>query len=750
VTTSSRRLRQAASPSSFRRAGMVALAAALAACAQTGGSGAAAPAAAASAPPPTVAGARAYPFAAPKPVTREYQGVPVSTDFDWLEDAADPATKTWLAAENAYTRNYLDAMPARMGLHDRLQSIMSSSSTAYRDLVERGGTVFAIKSAPPKQQPLLVALRSVDDVSSERVVFDPNEAAANGSLAIDFFRPSPDGKRVAISVSEGGSEDGTLRILDTATGQEVGERLPRVAFPTGGGDVAWAAGGAGLYYTRYPDPGSRPEADIHFYQQVWYHALGTPVSADRLEVGTEFPRIAETRLDSSRDGRVVTALVANGDGGDYALWLKTPDASGAGPWRRIAVEADGVKDLRIGDDNALYLRSQDKAPRGKILRLAVNAGTQDVKWARVPVVVPQSDGSIEHYEVAGSTIYVADQVGGPSRLRAVDVGSRRATTVNLPPVTGVDDLARIGKRDVVANLGSYLQPAAWSHVGVRAPRRSALVQTSDVNFNDCEVVREFAVSKDGTQVPLNIVRRKGTRLDGHNPTILYGYGGFGLSSSPGFNPSLRVWLDRGGVFVVANIRGGGEFGEAWHAAGNLTRKQNVFDDFAASAQYLIKAGYTEPKRLGIRGGSNGGLLMGAALTQHPELYRAVVSSVGIYDMLRVELDSNGAFNTTEYGSVKDKAQFDALYAYSPYHRVRDGVDYPAVLMLTGDNDGRVNPAHSRKMIARLQQADPSGLPILLRTNANSGHGIGTALGERIEETTDIYGFFVNELTGGLQ
>jgi prolyl oligopeptidase len=220
--------------------------------------------------------------------------------------------------------------------------------------------------------------------------------------------------------------------------------------------------------------------------------------------------------------------------------------------------------------------------------------------------------------------------------------------------------------------------------------------------------------------------------------------------TPGFSAARRVWLDRGGVYVVANLRGGGEYGEAWHLAGNLTKKQNVFDDFIASAEYLVKAGYTEPKRLGIQGGSNGGLLMGATLTQRPELFRAVVSSVGIYDMLRVELDPNGAFNVTEFGTVKDKAQFDALYGYSPYHRVRDGVDYPAVLMLTGDNDGRVNPAHSRKMIARLQQADPSGMPILLRTSASSGHGIGTALSERIEETTDEYGFFVNELTGGLQ
>jgi prolyl oligopeptidase len=269
--------------------------------------------------------------------------------------------------------------------------------------------------------------------------------------------------------------------------------------------------------------------------------------------------------------------------------------------------------------------------------------------------------------------------------------------------------------------------------------------TSDADYGDTEVLREHAVSKDGTRVPLNIVRRKGTPLDGNNPTILYAYGGYGVSETPYFSTSIRVWLDQGGVMVLANIRGGGEFGEAWHLAGNLTKKQNVFDDFIASAEYLIARRYTSPMKLAIQGGSNGGLLMGAALTQRPELFRAVHSSVGIYDMLRVELDPNGAFNVTEFGTVKDKSQFDALYAYSPFHHVSDGTAYPSVLMTTGDNDGRVNPAHSRKMVARLQAANPNGQPILLRTSAASGHGIGSALNEVIDERTDAFCFLFEQL-----
>jgi len=294
---------------------------------------------------------------------------------------------------------------------------------------------------------------------------------------------------------------------------------------------------------------------------------------------------------------------------------------------------------------------------------------------------------------------------------------------------------------------SYTEPAAWFHCvqGKIEPAKTALRSTSPVSFADIEVTREFATSKDGTKIPLNIIRKKGTKQEGQNPTNLYGYGGYGISLSPNFDFTRRVWFDRGGVYVVANIRGGGEFGEEWHKAGNLTKKQNVFDDFAATAEYLIKQKWTRPEKLAIQGGSNGGLLMGAMIVQHPDLVRAVVSSVGIYDMLRVELAPNGAFNVTEFGTVKDPAQFKALYAYSPYHHVVDGTRYPSVLMMTGANDGRVAPYHSRKMAARLEEATKSDNPILLRTSSSAGHGQGTALSERIKQLADIYSFLFAQL-----
>ena len=298
------------------------------------------------------------------------------------------------------------------------------------------------------------------------------------------------------------------------------------------------------------------------------------------------------------------------------------------------------------------------------------------------------------------------------------------------------------------SIATYLRPPYFSRYDEAAGKSSetALAQTSPVSFADTEVMREFATSKDGTAVPINIVRRKGTKLDGTNPVLLSGYGGYSVSLTPQFlGPFVRLWLDGGGVFVIANLRGGGEFGEEWHQNGALTHKQNVFDDFIAAAQYLIAKNYTTPKRLAILGGSNGGLLMGAALTQHPELFRAVVSQVGIYDMLRVELDPNGAFNTTEFGTVKNPDQFRALFAYSPYHHVVDGTRYPAIFMATGETDGRVNPAHSRKMIARLQAATASGRPVFLSINAHAGHGIGSALSIRVNQSADLYSFLFDQL-----
>jgi prolyl oligopeptidase len=679
------------------------------------------------------------PDAPKKPVTTEYHGVTVEDPYQWLESDEDSQVKAWSDAQNQQTRKYLDSFPDRAAIEKQLQEWYAKTSPNYFSLVSRPGILFAMKFQPPKQQPLLVTLASADDLKSEKVVLDPNVLDAKGTTAIDWFVPSLDGKYIAMSLSKGGSEDGTLHFYESATGKALADTIAHVQYPTAGGSAAWNADSTGVFYTRFPRKGERPDADLNFYQQIYFHKLGTPDTEDKYSIGKDFPRIAEIALAASRDGKYILATVANGDGGDFAHYLLGPDQS----WKQITQFSDQIKLARLGRDNALYLLSRADAPRGKVLRLPLDV--PELKNAAE--IIASGEAVIEQIVPGTDALYVADLLGGPSQIRRFDLNGKNEAKISTPQISAVQELLAVEDGSLLFRDVSYTDPAAWFHClnGKTEPGKTALQSTSPVSFADIEVRREFATSKDGTKIPVNVLSRKGMKHDGNNPTLLYAYGGYGISMSPNFDFTRRLWFDRGGVYVVANIRGGGEFGEEWHKAGNLTKKQNVFDDFAAAAEYLIKENYTRPAKLAIQGGSNGGLLMGAMITQHPDLFRAVVSSVGIYDMLRVELAPNGAFNVTEFGTVKDPEQFKALYAYSPYHHVVDGTKYPAVLMMTGANDGRVAPYHSRKMTARLLAANKSENPILLRTSSSAGHGIGTALSERIKQSADIYAFLFGQL-----
>jgi prolyl oligopeptidase len=686
--------------------------------------------------------------------TDEYQGVKVNDEYRWLENWDDPAVKQWSAAQNARTREYLDHLPSRPAIQQRLKQLIGASSDSYYGLQFRAGMLFANRFQPTQQQPTLVMMRSADDPGSAKVIFDPNTASSKGSLAVDFFVPSFGGKYVAAAISENGSEDASAHVFEVATGKELPDTVPRVNFATGGGSIAWKADGSGFYYTRYPQGNERPAEDANFYQQVYFHKLGTDPKQDAYVIGKDFPRIAEIQLRTSDDGRWLLAAVANGDGGQFAHYLMDLD----GHWTQLTHFEDGIVSVKFGQgdrssEGALYLLSRKDAPRGQILRLPLT----QLDLAQAKVLVPQSSGSgtdegdrasIENFVPTFGHLYVIDIMGGPSRVRVFDNQGKALPAPPLPPISSVRQVVATGGGDVLFYTSTYLEPPAWYRFDASSGKatRTALFETSPASYHDAEVVRDFATSKDGTRVPIDIIRLKGTRLDGTHPTMLTGYGGYSISTKPDFLGSFaRIWLDQGGIFVDTNLRGGAEYGEEWHSSGNLTHKQNVFDDFLACAQYLIDQKYTTPAHLAILGGSNGGLLMGAAFTQRPELFRAVVSFVGIYDMMRVELDPNGAFNVTEFGTVKDPDQFKALYAYSPYHHVKDGTAYPAILMPTGENDHRVNPMQSRKMLARLQAAYSSGHAILLRTSSSAGHGIGTALDETIEENADVFSFLFDQL-----
>ncbi len=690
----------------------------------------------------------AAPLSPRRPVVTAYHRVDVEDPYRWLESSADPDVGAWIAAQNAHTRATLDVWPGRDALRKRITELTVKGSVAYGALQCAGGFLFAIKRQPPLEQTILVILRDADDLASERILVDPNELDPSGRTAIDWYVPSHDGGKVAVSLSFAGTESGDVRLFDTATGRELGDVITRVNGGTAGGSLAWSADGAGFYYTRYPRPGERPPDQLGFDVHVYWHALGKDVASDRYEIGREFPRIAEIRLETSRDGSITLASVQRGDGGEFTHWRR--DRQGA--WIALTRYEDRCVAARIGSDASIYFVSLAGAPRGRVLRLAPGDAKHGIRAGRP--VVPEAADAIEtsfaHFTglwAADDRLYVLYQKGGPNVVRVFGLEGTPMGELPQPPLSAVEDLVVLPGGDVLFEVQSCTVPPAWYR---RSPRggpvaRTALAESSPADFSDCEVVREEAVSHDGTRVPITVLRRRGIALDGSHPTILYGYGGYGVCQTPLFRARLRAWVERGGILAVAHVRGGGEFGEPWHRGGCLERKQNVFDDFAACARRMTAAGYANRDKLALMGGSNGGLLMGAMITQHPDLARAVVSLVGLYDMLRVEETPNGAYNVPEFGSVVDPKMFRVLHAYSPYHRVKDGVAYPSILMVTGENDPRVDAWQSRKMIARLQAADSGGNPILLRTNPSAGHGRGTPLSEQIDEYTDVLSFLMREL-----
>jgi prolyl oligopeptidase len=690
----------------------------------------------------------APPLTKKEAVRDTYHGIPVTDDYRWLEDGNNPQVRAWSDAQNAYARRALDRLPGANVLRTQLTKIMAAKTTSHGDFYYRGGQLFAIRRQPPKQQPFLVVLPAPDRPDQARLLVDPNELDEKGTTAIDWYVPSPDGRLVAVSLSQGGTETGDVHVYDTTTAKELYEVIPRVNGGTAGGDLAWTPDGKGFFYTRYPRGKERPPEDIDFYQQVFFHQLGSPTEQDRYEMGKDLPRIAEIKLETDDATGRLLATVQNGDGGEFAFFLRETD----GDWRQFSTFKGKVVQAAFGRHDDLFVVSLQDAPRGKLLRLSV----RDLDAAKAPVVVPEGKDTIvvdfpgfssrQTVLPTANLLYVTYQTGGPTELRCFDFEGKPRPAPKQLPISTVGGLAGLTGDDILFSNGSYVEPRSVYRFRPEANETVKLPLTTapPVDLSDVDVVREFAVSKDGTKVPVNIMIPKGVKRDGTNPCLVTGYGGYGISRAPGFVPERRILFDHGFIVAEANLRGGAEYGEAWHRAGALTHKQNVFNDFAAVLQHLIDRHYTAPEHLAIMGGSNGGLLMGATLTQHAQLMKAVVSLVGIYDMLRVELSPNGAFNVPEFGTVKDEPQFRAMYAYSPFHHVQDRVKYPAVLFLTGANDPRVDPMQSRKMTARLQAAT-SGRPVLLRTSGSSGHGLDTPLSERIEEEVDVYAFLFAEL-----
>lgn len=684
----------------------------------------------------TAAGRAPYPATPAIPVTDRMFGTAVIDPYRWLEDDGDPRVVAWAAAQRTYTLDFLKARPEYAALRARIAEL-ATTSTSRTNLTIAGGRFIYERTTPPQSQPALVARDGID--GAERVLYDPIAAAKGGTPeAIESVFVAPRGDRVAFTTQAGGTEDETLHVVDAATGAMLRDTISHAGGGVSSSALVWDADERGFTYTRYPLDG--PASESHFHNMLYHHSLGT-VGVDPYVFGKGQSKVAEYVLARSRDGKRTAAFVEPGDLGDYAVWVR----EGNGPFVRVATVADHVKD-GIFFGSKLLLRTSKLDATFDIR--ALDAGET---FATGHTFIAASALPIEALSVAGGDLFATLSDGGESLVRRYDRAGRSAGLVPLPAHVGGVDVAGDGARGpVVFDYTSFDTPRRWLafDATTRSLAPTGIETKTSGDYSKLVVSREFVRSRDGlAKIPLTIVRLPGTKTDGSAPTILTAYGGYGIISAPRFLGTQLAWLERGGVYAIANVRGGGEYGEAWHLAAVHATKTKSADDLASCAAWLETNGFGDAKHLGIIGGSDGGFLMGMAITRDPALYRAVVGEVGIYDIARWQLSPNGASNVPEFGDATVAADYAYISEQSPYQHVRDGVAYPAMLMETGENDPRVSPMNSRKMAARLQAASSSSNPILLLQKAGEGHGIGNSFAQRVDGATNVMTFFASQLTG---
>ena len=662
-------------------------------------------------------------------------GERVADPYRWLErDGA--ATRAWTEAQNARTRAALDGLPERPRFAERLRELLGVGLLGVPQPV--GDRVFFERRSAGARQMVLY----VHEGGRERVLIDPNALDGAGLVSLDWWYPSPDGALVAYGLSHGGTELSTLHVIDVATGGRLPDEIPY----TQRARVAWS--GAGFYYTVHPVPGSVPPGDEHYYRRVRYHRLGDDPSRDPLVFGEGLPKESLLSVVADAKGRWVVLSAAEGWSRND-LYLLTRDAGSDGP--RVMIEgADGLSEPAVAAGR-IWIRTNVGSPNYRI----------DVADPRAPdqwrTVIPESEHPIESFDVTRSHILVHTLVDATSRLEIWSHDGTHERDVALDPFVALLDRP--------PGVSPFADPESERFgYTVDSFTRPPIAYVGDADMGRSEVVAELAVpsgfdasaivveqdrfrSKDGTSVPMFLVHRRDVRPSGDVPTILNGYGGFNISRTPAFSGTVAAWVEFGGLYAIANLRGGAEFGERWHRAGMRANKQNVFDDFVAAGEALIAGGWTTTPRLGISGGSNGGLLVGAAMTQRPELFGAVACAVPLLDMLRYQHFLIARFWIDEYGSAEDPEQFRWLRAYSPYHNTRAGTRYPAVLFTTAEGDSRVDPGHARKMTALVQwlQRDQPDAVTLLRVDRDAGHGVGKPLDKQVDDYADQLAFFASRL-----
>ena len=685
----------------------------------------------------TVTNAPAGPPLAPqKAVTDLLQGKKIIDPYRWLEDASSTDTKQWVNDELGYTRAILDPLPGREQLHKRLSELLSIGTLSAPQI--GGNYYFYTRRHGTQNQPVLLVREGID--GNDRALVDVNQLAADGTIALDWWTPSEDGKYVAYGTSPSGSEMSTLHVIATATGKLLPDSIER----TRAASIAWKLDNSGFYYTRYPKKGDVAEGQEVYNRHVFYHTLGSDSAKDPLIFGEGRDPQDWPDAGLSNDGRWLLISVSQG-------WTKTElflqdTKTGAAPVRIT----EGKDFLYSGEifNGKIFITTNEDAPRYRALVADATSPARS-NWKEI---IPQSDAVLQGVGVVNGLLLAQYEKNASSQLKLYDTGGRDLGNIQLPSIGSVFGIGgKWNRKGTFFAFHSFTVPDSIYQIDL-ASRGTSLwskVDAPGIEPASYEVKQLWFNSKDGTRVPMFVFHKKGLELNGKNPTLLTGYGGFNVSLTPSFVGDRYLWLEHGGVFAVANLRGGAEFGEDWHRAGMLDKKQNVFDDFIAAAEFLIAQKYADKDHLAIRGGSNGGLLMGAALTQRPDLYRAVVCQVPLLDMLRYQNFQIAKLWVPEYGSAEDPKQFDWIYGYSPYHHVKPGTQYPAILFMTADTDTRVDPMHAKKMAALMQAEAANGQsrerPILLRIDTKAGHGAGKPIAKQVEDLTDIYSFLFWQL-----
>ena len=676
------------------------------------------------------------PLATPRPVADYFHGTRVIDSYRWLEKADSPEVQKWVSEENDYTRALLDPLPGRAAIQKRLTELLSIGNVSAPVLA--GHHYFYTRREGLQNQPVLYVRDSVN--GADRVLVDANSLAADGTVALDWFQPSENGRYVAYGTSPSGSEMSTLHVIETKTGTILPDTIER----TRAASIAWLHDNSGFYYTRYPKKGEVPAGQEMYNRHIYFHLLGSPVETDNAIFGEGRDPEDWPGVSLSNDGRWLLINVSEG-------WTKSElflmDLKGDKAPIRLTTGKNFLYSADIYDGK-VYITSNEDAPRYRVF--VTDAGNFDREaWKEI---IPQSDAVLQGAAVFGGKLVAQYEQDASSQLKIFDLEGKKLNDLALPAIGTVYATGGRWNRDeVFYGFQSFTFAPSIYRYDLKNGSTSlwTKVDAPSIEASAYDVQQEWFNSKDGTRVPMFVVYKKGLQKNGKNPTLLTGYGGFNVSLTPSFSRTAYLWMEHGGIYAVANLRGGAEFGEDWHRAGMLDKKQNVFDDMIAAAQHLISEKYTDKHHLAIQGGSNGGLLMGAMITQRPDLFRAVVCQVPLLDMLHYQDFQIAKLWIPEYGSSENPEQFKWLYAYSPYHHVKAGVEYPAVLFMTADTDTRVDPMHAKKMTALMQAEARNGSsvarPILLRIESKAGHGAGKPVTKQIEEFTDVYSFLFWQL-----